>query len=176
MSELMVEWTPDIGLEHLRTAAADVAENQEELWDYSVGEQAIAGQIFARLYRMAWPDGASVDTEYDRESVDGYFKSANPDASVKPRKNNAGSARPDIVVYRRGKTGRDYNFMVIEFKRADGLSDSKVKADLKKVRKLMSRFDYQVGAAVALGLTKPAVKALWLTDPQGEPQSISIWP
>lgn len=163
-------------LGRLTSAVQHVAQRQPELWQLQAGERSITAQIFLELCRIGWPTGFSVDTEWTREGEAGDFKGRDYDLGVSASSSGESSARPDIMVHRRGRSGRPSNLLIVEFK-LRGLRSVFAQNDLEKVRELMTRHGYQAGAVVSLGTGhRPQnITAYWLISPNQEPDTVQLF-
>lgn len=125
-----------------------------DLLNYSVGEWSCAFRVAVYLDQRvdrAW----HVDSEYDRQGVDGQQKR-------RGRESKASAMRPDITIHRRGSRDLRDNLLLLEVKKLwvpGGDGD-----DLAKVRKAVSgelRFQYQFAAAIGLSDSGPHFNPRW---------------
>jgi hypothetical protein len=140
-----------------------VHREQPELWGWGLGERSRVGQIFRALYETdPFLCGWDIDLEWNREGTHG---------GPKPQQeNSSGYGTPDIAVHHRGKTGREHNLLIVEFKNVH--SPGADYRDRRKVKWWMEEYSYRFGAVIALGSTLQRFKlaGVWLTlDECGKP-------
>jgi hypothetical protein len=124
-------------------ALSDFQARDLDLLDYSVGEWPCAFRIAVYLEQRVDP-AWRVDSEYDRQGVDGQQKR-------RLQESDASTMRPDVVIHRRGSEDIRDNLLFLEIKRLwipGGDRD-----DLAKVHEAVSgllTFQYQFAAAIGL--------------------------
>ncbi|MFF0123828.1 hypothetical protein ACFYP7_31620 [Micromonospora arida] len=125
-------------------ALSDFRARDLDLLDYSVGEWSCAFRIAVYLEQRVDP-AWRVDSEYDRQGVDGQRKSRGLDA-------HASTMRPDVVIHRRGSEDVRDNLLLLEIKRIWVPGGDP--GDLAKIRQAVSgelKFQYQFAAAIGVG-------------------------
>jgi hypothetical protein len=114
-----------------------------DLLNYSVGEWSCAFRIAVYLEQRVDP-AWRVDSEYDRQGVDGQQKRRGLES-------DASTMRPDVAIHRRGSEDIRDNLLLLEIKRL--WIPSGDRDDLAKVREAVSgelTFQYQFAAGIGL--------------------------
>lgn len=138
----------------LRASIGRLLVDDRFLLEYDVHECAIAHRI--AVYLEAPCADFNVDCEYnnDLDSALGRKEVYFPSMPI------AESVRPDIIVHRRGRNGRDCNLLVVEIKKAAG-GQGRRGSDRAKLESFTAQdgpnhFCYMLGAALILGVKDDA--------------------
>lgn len=130
------------------------------LLEVKVHERTITAKLACYLSQQFKDDDWDVDCEYNRNKGEAKVLDGIRECS-KEKKTDA--IYPDIIVHKRGKTGRENNLLIVEAK--NGLKETV--CDLRKLELLTKKdgdYSYQFGLYI-LGFTaigKPKLK--WFRD------------
>lgn len=146
----------------VENALRNVADNDQHLLEYDLGERCIASRL-AMYLQMEFPEYC-VDVEYNRDGAVPK-RLGLPDACANYRnKDGEALAVPDVIVHRRGPRGP--NVLVLELKKTTN-PDPRA-CDRERVRAFRAQLGYSFGALIECETRqghKPGIRVLeWVDD------------